>query len=243
MVMAWRVRGGELPLSRTLVDTELHYGQISTTQKDGTPPFPRRNAHSRTLYNAWSLLLGAQSSCVGNLVVSDRVRSLWWNMDTKLGGSQLRVRSVGGFSRARTVGTSLLSRLDAAETPHLPCLDGQMCFPGATHRAIKRCQKGWRQSWRTARNLIRLGTKCWVNSFGVMWEQHCRPLWAPVLPASRCRILLVSLLQVSTPLSLVGLRSLHKLVIPELNRCHVPSVHPASRYFPLQVSRSQVNMP
>ena len=69
---------------------------------------------------------------------------------------------------------------------------------------------------------------------------------APVRPASRCRILLVSLLQVSTPLSLVvsklastvrhlmdstrllhtshGLnlllaRSLHKLVISELNRC------------------------
>ena len=35
--------------------------------------------------------------------------------------------------------------------------------------------------------------------------QHCRPPWAPVRPASRCRILLVSLLQVSTPLSLVGL--------------------------------------
>ena len=76
-----------------------------------------------------------------------------------------------------------------------PCLDGQVWFPGATHRAIKRCQKVWRQSWRNARNLIRLGTKCWVNSLGVMWEQHCRPLWALVRPASRCRILLVSLLQ------------------------------------------------
>ena len=37
MVMTWRVRGGELPLSMTLVDPELHYGQISTTQK----PFPQ----------------------------------------------------------------------------------------------------------------------------------------------------------------------------------------------------------
>ena len=52
---------------------------------------------------------------------------------------------------------------------------------------------------------IRLGTKCWVNSLGVKWKQHCRPLWAPVRPASQCRLLLVSLLQVNTPLSLVGL--------------------------------------
>ena len=48
------------------------------------------------------------------------------------------------------------SRLDSAETPHLPCLEGQVLFPGVTHRAIKRCPKVWRQSWRTARNLIRL---------------------------------------------------------------------------------------
>ena len=59
-------------------------------------------------------------------------------MVTKLGGSQLLAEPVGRFSRARTshcqtsfpsrvirrkettVGTSLLSRLDAAETPHLP---------------------------------------------------------------------------------------------------------------------------
>ena len=162
--MAWRVRGGELPLSRTLVDPDLHYGQISTTQKDGTPPFLRRNAHSRTLYSAWSLLLDAQSSCVVLLVVLGLVRCLRWKMGTKLGRSQLHVRP-----HARTVGTSLLSRLDAAETPHLPCLDGQVWFPGATLRAIKRCQKVWRQSWRTARSLIRFGTKCWVDSLGVKW--------------------------------------------------------------------------
>ena len=52
------------------------------------------------------------------------------------------------------VGTSLLSRLDAAETPHLPCLDGQVLFPGVTHRAIKRYQKVRMQSWRTAWSLI-----------------------------------------------------------------------------------------
>ena len=43
MVMAWWVRGGELPLSRTLVDPELLYGQISTSQK----PFLRRMLTAR----------------------------------------------------------------------------------------------------------------------------------------------------------------------------------------------------
>ena len=88
------------------------------------------------------------------LVVLGLVRSLWWNIDTKLGGSQPHVRTVGRFPRARTVGTHLLSRLDAAETLHLPRLVGQVWFPGATHRATKRCPKVWRPSWRTARNLI-----------------------------------------------------------------------------------------
>ena len=93
------------------------------------------------------------------MVVPDRVGSLWWNMDTKLGGSQQRAEPVGRLSRARTshcqisspsrvirrkettVGTSLLLRLDAAETPHLPYLDDQVLFPGVTHRVIKRYQK------------------------------------------------------------------------------------------------------
>ena len=232
MVMAWRVRGGELPLSRTLVDPNLHYGQISTTQK----PFLRRNAHSKTLYNAWSLLLEAQSSCVVLLVVLLR-----WNMGTKLGRSQPHVRPVGRFSRARTVETHLLSRLDAAETLHLPRLVGQVWFPGATHRAIKRCPKVWMQSWRTARNLIRFGTIRWVNSLGIKWER----LRAQRAGAAFFR---VSRMQVNTSLSLVvsklasdaqylmdsvnlvemaqyerslytSARSLHKLVISELFRC------------------------
>ena len=79
------------------------------------------------VYIAWLLLLVALSSSVRNLVVPDRVRSLWWNMDKKLGGSQLRAEPVGRLSRARTsqcqtfspsrvirrvttVGTSRLSR-------------------------------------------------------------------------------------------------------------------------------------
>ena len=93
MVMAWRVRGGELPLSRSLVDPRLNYGQISTTQK----PFLRRNAHSKTLYNAWSLLLEAQLSCVVLLVVLGLVRCLRWKMGTKLGRSQPHVRPVEDF--------------------------------------------------------------------------------------------------------------------------------------------------
>ena len=54
------------------------------------------------VYIAWPLLLVALSSSVGNLVVLDLVRSLWWNMDTKLGGSQLRAEPVGRLSRGRT---------------------------------------------------------------------------------------------------------------------------------------------
>ena len=46
------------------MDPELHYGQISRIQKDGTPPFPRRNAHNETLYSTWTLLLAAQSPCL-----------------------------------------------------------------------------------------------------------------------------------------------------------------------------------
>ena len=232
MVMAWRVRGVELPLSLTLVDPELDYGQISTTQK----PLLRRNAHSRTLYKAWSCCWTPNHVWYFWLFWVF-FRCLRWKMGTKLGRSQLHVRLVGGFSRARTVGTSLLSRLDAAETLHLPCLVGQVWFPGATHRAIKRCPKVWRQSWRTARNLIRFGSIRWVNSLGIKWERQYQPQWAPA-----------RLLQVSTPLSLVvsklasnarylmdsvnlvvkaqyerllytSARSLHKLVISELNRC------------------------
>ena len=156
MVKAWRVRGGELPRSRTLVDPELHYDQISTIQKDGTPPFPRRNAHSRTLYSAWSLLLDAQSSCVVLLVVLGLVRCLRWDMATKLGRSQLHVRPVGGIFLRPNVTLSNTS-------------------PAMSRR-----------------------------SSVVSWSDSPRD---QVRPASQCCILLVSLLQVSTPSSLVGLET------------------------------------
>ena len=67
------------------VDPELHYGQISMTQKDGTPRVPRRNAYNGTWYIAWLLSMVGQSSRVVILVVLGLVRSLWWDMGTKLG--------------------------------------------------------------------------------------------------------------------------------------------------------------
>ena len=45
---------------------------------DDQKPFLRRNAHSKTLYNAWSLLLEGQSLCVVLLVVLGLVRCLRW---------------------------------------------------------------------------------------------------------------------------------------------------------------------
>ena len=110
------------------VDPELHYGQISMTQKDGTPPVPRRNAYNGTWYIAWLLSMVGQSSRVVILVVLGLVRSLWWNMGTKLGRSQLHVGPVGRFSRARTL---LESRVEA---PLLPGLKSQVWRLGA-----KRC--------------------------------------------------------------------------------------------------------
>ena len=120
-----------------------HDSQISTTQK----PFPRKNAHSRTLYNTWSLFLGAQSSCVVLRVVLGLVRCLRWNMGTELGRRQLQVRSVGGFSRAQTVGKSLLSRLD-----------GQVWFPGVTHSGDQAVSKSVEEVMEDCTESHQIGT-------------------------------------------------------------------------------------
>ena len=82
MVVALKARGGKLPPLTNLVDPELHDGQTSMTQKDGTLSIPRRNAYKVKCYSAWPLLLVAQSSSVEILVVLVRVCSPWWNMDT-----------------------------------------------------------------------------------------------------------------------------------------------------------------
>ena len=174
MFVALKARVGKLPPLLTQVDLELHYGQISMTQKDGTPPVPRRNAYNGTWYIAWP-----PSSSAVILVVLGLVRSLWWNTGTKLGRGQLHAEPVGRLSRART---PLESRVEA---PLLPGLNSQVC---------------------------RLGAKRCVNTLGVKWKQYCQPLWAPLRPASRCRFLLVSLLQVNTPLFLVCL-------LVHLHRC------------------------
>ena len=82
---------------------------------------------------------------------------------------------VGPVGRFFRARTSLESRVEA---PLLPGLKSQVCRFGA-----KRC----------------------VKSLGIKWKQYCGPPWAPVRPASWCRFLLVSSLQVSTPLFLVCL--------------------------------------
>ena len=62
-------------------------------------------------YIAWPLLLVALSSSVGNLVVLDLVRSLWWNMGFQLERCQPRAGLVGKRSRGRT---------SLSQTSHLP---------------------------------------------------------------------------------------------------------------------------
>ena len=60
------------------------------------------DTHCELVYIAWFLLLVALSSSVGNLVVLDLVRYLWWNMGIQLGGSQPRAGLAGKHSRDRT---------------------------------------------------------------------------------------------------------------------------------------------
>ena len=76
------------------------------------------------------------------------VSALWWNMDTKLGGSQLRAEPVGRLSRGRTSHWQISSpsrvirrKETSAGTSLLSRLDGQVLFPGVTHCVIKRYQK------------------------------------------------------------------------------------------------------
>ena len=66
--------------------------------------------HSKTLHNAWSLLLDSQSSCDVFLVVLGLVPCLRWKMGTKMGRSQSHVRLVGRFSRARTTSLAMFRR-------------------------------------------------------------------------------------------------------------------------------------
>ena len=70
------------------------------------------------------------------------VQSLWGKLSRDR-TSHWQISSPSKVARRRetTVGMSLLPRLDEAEAPHPPCLDGQVWFPGVTHRAIKRYQK------------------------------------------------------------------------------------------------------
>ena len=69
--MAWRVRGGELPLSRTLVDPELHYGQISTTEAFSEEECSQQDAVQRMVPVAGSpIIMCGTSGCSGSCSVS-----------------------------------------------------------------------------------------------------------------------------------------------------------------------------
>ena len=65
---------------------------------------------------AWPLLLVALSSSVGNLVVMDLVRSLWWNVGIQLGRCQPRAGLVGRHSR---------DRMSLSQTSYLPKVRGE----------------------------------------------------------------------------------------------------------------------
>ena len=70
-------------------------GPISTTQKNGNSPVLMAEVHAGTKYIAQNLLLVAQSSSVERWGALGLVCSLWRNMGTQLGRSQLRAGSVG----------------------------------------------------------------------------------------------------------------------------------------------------
>ena len=74
---------------------------------------------------AWLLLLVAISSSVGNLVVLDLDRYLWWSMGVQLGRSQPRAGLAGKHSRDRTslFQTSYLPKMEGKRktTPHPAC--------------------------------------------------------------------------------------------------------------------------
>ena len=195
--MAWRVRGGELPLSRTLVAPELHHGQISMTQKDGTPRVPRRNAHSRTLNSAWSLLLDAQSSCVVLLVVLGLVRCLRWNIGTKLGRSQLHVRPVGGFSAPERYSVKDL-------TCHVSTVKCGFWSDSPRDQAVSKSVEAVMEDCTESHQI-------WNEMLGEQSGSHVET----ALPAAMgpCAP------DTSHGLNLWSARSLHKLAISGLNRC------------------------
>ena len=140
-----------------------HFGSspVPSTRLEFLLHLPSRQPHQDSfrvrflfaVYIAWPLLLGAPSSSVGNLVVLDLVRSLWWNMDIQLGRSQPRTGLVGTHSGDRTSlsQTSCLPKVRGkreagVETPlpacHAPvemflppCLGNQAWSLGVIHHA------------------------------------------------------------------------------------------------------------
>ena len=85
------------------------------------------------MYIAWSLLLVALSSSVGNLVVLNLVRYLWWSMGIQLGGSQPRAGLAEKHFRDRT---------SLSQTSYLPKMKGKRetgaeTPPPTSHTAVE----------------------------------------------------------------------------------------------------------
>ena len=196
-----------------------------------------------------------KSGCTGSC-------PLWWNVGTKLGGSQLRAEPVGRRSRARmslcqtsfpvksdkkkgnnsrnvschvstqpkhltchvsTVKCGFLERLTARSSGTKKC----GCSHGGLHGVSSDLERnaGWTVSESSGDSI--------AGRYGPLCAQR-----------ALCRLLLVSLLQVNTPLSLVGLlahfplcKAYGALIVwklmdsAEWSRWHVPrtSACPASR--------------
>ena len=222
MVVAWRARGGKLLPLRTLLDPELHYGQISITQKDGTPPVPRRNAHNGTWYIAWHLLLVAQSflcgtsGCTGSCPLS--VVENGYNAGKK----PATCRTCGKlFPRPNTSG--IKSRI-ASPT---------------------RSQKSSVSSWSEA---LCEQSRSQVETVLPAAMGPCAPSEPVpfssgfVVTSEHAVISGLSAGSFALPLCKACLAWIVRKLMDsaEWSRCHVP---PASRCFSLLVQRSQVNMP
>ena len=251
--MAWRVRGGELPLSRTLVDPELLYGQISTTQK----PFLRRNAHSKDVVQRMVPVAGRPIIMCGTSGCSGSCSLSAVEIGYEAGKKPATCQTCGeDFPRTRTVGTALLSRLDVAETPHLPCLVSQVwlswsdsprdqAVPKSVEAVMEDCTES-HQTWNEMLGELsrsRVGTAL-TAAVGPSAPSepvpHSSGFVATSVHAATSGLSAGSFAPVQS-ISRVDCAVTHGFGGVE----SVPrsSARPASRYFPLLVSRSQVNMP
>ena len=151
------------------------------------------------------------------LVVLGLVSSLWWNMGTKLGRTQLHVGPVGRFSLART---SLESRV---ETPRLPGLKSQVWRIGA-----KCCVNSLVETVLPAAMGPCAPSELVPFSFGfVVTSEHA----------------VISGLSAGSFAPVQGISRVDCAVTHGFDGVESVPRDPASRCFSLLVSRSHVNMP